>query len=502
MQAKAAKVGAAFNKIGQIGLAVAGTLGGAFAATIKWASDASEGLNKFNAVFGQQAIAAEKFATTLASTVGRSKTEIRDAMSAFQGFFVGLGFAPDKARELSQQMAALSLDFASFHNLSDQEAMERFISALSGSSEVLDRFGINTKQAALEQELLRMGVHKSWTEVTESEKAIARLNVIMQSMTAQGAMGDAVKTAGSFANQLKALQAKLKDTAIQIGTTLLPVATQWLGKLREIAAAAADWVAKNSELFVSLATFTVKLAAASMALIGIAKVIGGVTVVVHALRTAISFLSAHPLVALATAVAAVAIAFAHWMGWLDKVYEKLGKFMGALPDATADINAMTEAIERQAAAEAKRQDLQNRIAGNRAATGNPWGITGDRPPVGASGPDSDPLGFAMVGPTDEAKAALRAAKDAWESIKRNNPLAGMADSIKEKFNALLHPGPNAPAEIPSMMVERLNQPEAFFDPRLIRQAWGGSEDIQRRQLQTQRDMLSEMRRKKGGLSVI
>lgn len=51
-----------------------------------------------------------------------------------------------------------------------------------------------------------MGVRKSWTEVTEQEKALARLNIIARAMGDQGAIGDAVKTAGSFTNQMKRLR--------------------------------------------------------------------------------------------------------------------------------------------------------------------------------------------------------------------------------------------------------------------------------------------------------
>src|SRR5690606_31067061 len=106
----------------------------------------------------------------------------------------GLGFGAEQSRKFSQQLAQLALDFASFNNMSDAEAQQRFISALSGSSEVLDMFGVNIKQAALEQELLQQGVKKAWTEVSEQEKAVARLSIIMRSMTDQGAVGDAVRT--------------------------------------------------------------------------------------------------------------------------------------------------------------------------------------------------------------------------------------------------------------------------------------------------------------------
>ena len=216
-------VGSLLLRVGALATAAAAAFAPLGIASVRAASDAEGSLSRFAAVFGSQTDKAAKFADDLARRVGRSSVEVKDALATYQSFFVGLGFGAEEARGLSQQMAELALDFASFNNLSDDEALGRFISALSGSSEVLDRFGINTKQAALQQELLRLGIRKAWTQVTEQEKALARLNIIMRTMGDQGAVGDAVRTAGSFANQMKRLRANAKDTAIEIGRALIPV---------------------------------------------------------------------------------------------------------------------------------------------------------------------------------------------------------------------------------------------------------------------------------------
>lgn len=237
------------------------------ALTIKAASDAQETLSRFEQVFGDQADAASQFADDLAKSVGRSKYAIRDALSTFQSFFVGLGFEAGNARDLSQTLQRLAIDFASFNNLSDEEAVQRFISALSGSSEVLDRFGINIKQAALEQELLRMGLSKSWTEVTEQEKALARLNVIMRSMTDQGAVGDAVRTSGSFANQMKRLRGQLHDTAVVIGQALLPVITPLVAKAAQLVQRIAEWANRNQRLIATIFKIAAAVAVGAAAMI-------------------------------------------------------------------------------------------------------------------------------------------------------------------------------------------------------------------------------------------
>lgn len=264
-------MGDAIASMGQR-MAAAGTAAAlAFVPTVRAASTATETLNKFRAVFASQADAAGLFADNLADGLGRSRYEIRDSMSAFQAFFVGLDFAPDKARQFSQELQKAAIDFGSFYNVSDEEASQRFISALSGSSEVLDRFGINLKQAAIEQELLNQGVTKSWQDVTEAEKAVARFNVILRALGAQGALGDAARTAGSFANLWKSLRGAINEAAVEIGKALLPVLEPLTKRVTDAAKAFSQWIATNPQLVRNLAGGAVKLAAFGAALIAVGK---------------------------------------------------------------------------------------------------------------------------------------------------------------------------------------------------------------------------------------
>ena len=250
---------------------------------VREAMNATESLSKFQQVFGDQADAAGEFADAVAKAIGRSRIEIRDAMAAFQGFFVGLGFGSAQAREMSQKLEELSIDFASFHNISDPEAMQRFISALSGSSEVLDRFGINIKQAALQEEMLRMGVTKSWTAVTEQEKAVARLNVIMRAMGDQGDIGDAARTSGTLANQLKALRALIKDTSVDIGNALVPAISDIVRQLMPAIRGFGEWIRMNPSVVITIAKVGLALAAVG----GIALIAGQGILVMSSALTAI-----------------------------------------------------------------------------------------------------------------------------------------------------------------------------------------------------------------------
>ena len=209
--------------------------------SVKLASDAKETENKFKAVFGTLTKEADAFVKSVSEGIGRNEQDLKEGLSSFQGFTVGLGFAREEALKMSTQLQSLALDFASFNNLSDGEAQQRFISAMSGSGEVLDRFGINIKAAALDQKLLELGLAESTAKATEQQKAIARLSIIMDTMTSQGAVGDAARTQGEFAAQSKRLDANIKDLTISLGEKLLPKATELITKTN-------TWIDANEDL--------------------------------------------------------------------------------------------------------------------------------------------------------------------------------------------------------------------------------------------------------------
>lgn len=200
-------------------------------AVTKSASDAIELRNKFNQVFRGIETDANQFATTFGRSVGRAPDTIREGLSAFQSFTVGLGFGADQAFEMSKRLQRLVTDFSSFNNLTEKESLQRFISAMSGSSEVVDRFGINLKQSALQLKLQELGFSKNIQKATEQEKAIARLAIIEDSLGRQGALGDAVRTLGEFANRMRVFREVLKEARIEFGLRMLPTLNKALGVL-------------------------------------------------------------------------------------------------------------------------------------------------------------------------------------------------------------------------------------------------------------------------------
>lgn len=198
-----------------IGTAAVGAVG---AMMSRQASDFEENLSKFRVVFGEFSAQSEAFIADFGSKVGRSRLELTQMMSSIQDTFVPLGFARGEAAKMSQAMTKLAVDVASFNKAADAEVMRDFQSAIVGNHETVRKYGIIITQAALSQELLTMGIQGGVQAATEQQKVQARLNLIMAGTS--DAQGDAIRTAGSFANQMKAMKATVANAATEFGSNL------------------------------------------------------------------------------------------------------------------------------------------------------------------------------------------------------------------------------------------------------------------------------------------
>ncbi len=237
-----------FRKIGNSSLAMSGMIsraatfaglslgaagiGKAVKSLISAASDAQEIGSKFNAVFKEESKAALAFSQNLGKAVGRSQNDLKSYLATLQDTFVPLGFARDQAREMSQQLTKLAIDLASFNNKADAEVLKALQSAIVGNVETMRAYGVIINQTVLGQELMRMGYKNGVKGATEQQKAQARLNLILKGTS--DAQGDAARTSGSYANQVKALKAQIADTSVVIGEKILPSITNFIRWLRDL----------------------------------------------------------------------------------------------------------------------------------------------------------------------------------------------------------------------------------------------------------------------------
>ena len=216
------------KKLGSIFSAV----GGAYAASrifnigkdlVQVSADLETVNRSFERSFGALAKTVENELNAVADSLGRSTTVLKKGAVSFNSFFQGLGFASREAAKMSVSMQRLSVDLASFFGIQDANAQKRFIAALAGSPEVLDQYGINLKQTALQQELYNMGLKTTVQNTSEVVKTQARLNVIMRAMTSAGILGDATRAASTYAGKIKELDANFLKFRENLGAAVKPI---------------------------------------------------------------------------------------------------------------------------------------------------------------------------------------------------------------------------------------------------------------------------------------
>ena len=274
-------------------------------AMVTAASDAEETRSKFDTVFRDLASSTREWAETTATAVKRSSLDLESYLATLQDTFVPMGFARDEAAKLSQQMVQLGVDLGSFNNMADADVIRDLTSAMIGNHETVRKFGVLITEATLKQELLNMGLGDGVKEATNQQKALARLNIIMNSTT--DAQGDAIRTSESFANQMKGLSATLRDLRVEFGNEIIPVLKESFIPALEDAMSrirSMDEEAKRNTL--QMGAFAAAIPLVTWAL---GSLIKNIVVISRALKGLFLFLSANPFVAVAASVATLGGAF-------------------------------------------------------------------------------------------------------------------------------------------------------------------------------------------------
>jgi hypothetical protein len=224
---------------------------------LKLSSDLEEQISKFNVVFGESNEEAMAFAGILADRVQLSISSIIPLMAQLQDTFVPLGFARDKSAELSKVLAQLATDVGSFNNVATPDVANAFTSAIVGNHEAVRRFGIVLTEASVKQEAYKMGIAEVDSELNSQQKVLARVSILLNST--KDAQGDAIRTAGEFANVLRQFNDQWKDVAISVGNAAKPFITFILQSLKPGSAALKFYAAMLT--LVALNLLRVRLAA-------------------------------------------------------------------------------------------------------------------------------------------------------------------------------------------------------------------------------------------------
>jgi len=195
---------------------------GIYSDTVKEASNLQETTNKFDVVFGSCKDKAESFAKTLVDSYGMTRQESKAFLSGTGDILQGLGMQADKALELSNSVATLGTDLASFSNVEGgaERAINALSTALTGEREALKAYGIVINEDMITAQLQAEG--KSKLTGLALTQAKAEATIALAYKQSGNAIGDMARSYDSYANIQRRVESRTKDISSSIGEELLP----------------------------------------------------------------------------------------------------------------------------------------------------------------------------------------------------------------------------------------------------------------------------------------
>lgn len=247
-----------FGHMTQFGMGISRSMLMAGVSATRYAAASEEALSKSTVVFGKHADSIKQLASTSAKALGQSKQEVTKAAAGFGGLFTTIGLGKQEAAEMSTTLVKLATDLASFHDIDPAEVLTILQSGLVGETEPLRRINVLATEANVSAKALAMGLADANGEISATNKVLARYAIIMKD-TSQ-AHGDFARTADSYTNKERIMNATIKDTTERLGKDLLPIGVKVLDMLTGVTGAfgkldgAAKTVATSIAAFALIAT--------------------------------------------------------------------------------------------------------------------------------------------------------------------------------------------------------------------------------------------------------
>lgn len=164
-----------------------------------------------------------------------SELAAKQTAGSFAAMGNSMGLTRDEATSMAVELTALTGDFASFYNISQDYARVALSAVYTGETETLKRYGIVLTEANLQEYAQSQGIAESVKNMSAREKLILRYNYI-QSVT-NDIDGDFVRTQGTWANQTKVLQQRWRQFLIVLGNGLMTVLLPMVKGLNQLLSA-------------------------------------------------------------------------------------------------------------------------------------------------------------------------------------------------------------------------------------------------------------------------
>ena len=209
---------------------------------VEAASNLNEIQSSVNTVFGSSAASVDAWAKSAIKSYGLNEESALQYAETMKGMFDGMGVTGQQANQMSESIADLSGDMASFYNISSSDAFSKLQAGIEGQTKPLREFGINMSTANLQAFALSEGITTPIKSMSEGEATVLRYNYLIQATSLS--QGNFIKTSGSYANQMRVFQANMQEMTVALGQAVIPIieaALPWINMFMQyITTAATD----------------------------------------------------------------------------------------------------------------------------------------------------------------------------------------------------------------------------------------------------------------------
>jgi hypothetical protein len=285
---EAGGIGGKLGKLAAAGAAFAGVT-----AFIKGAVDAASNLQQsmggVEAVFKGSAGQIKQWGSQAADTLGLSQSAYQDLAVLIGSQLKNAGTAMDDLAPKTNDLIETGADLAAMFGGTTADAVGALSSALKGERDPIEKYGVSLTEAAIQGEIMALGLDTT----TEAAKAAAKATATLSLITKQtgDAQGAAAREIDSYASVQQRVSAVWENTMAQVGSALLPV-------LSQLGAAFADIMPVIGALLTPLASLLAMVLdlPAPILLVGTAllawSIMGGLAGIIAGVSAAVSFLSA------------------------------------------------------------------------------------------------------------------------------------------------------------------------------------------------------------------
>lgn len=233
------------SKIAAAGLVVK-KLSGSVNNWVEESSSYVEAVNLFFTEMGNRSEEAYKWVNKFSTALYLDPKNIMQYMGSFNSLVEGLGVGSDNAYKMAKNLTQLTVDLASYKNLSYESAYDKLMSGIGGQIKGLKMVGVALSQNTLQELANELGIKQKVTTMNEAQKAELRYIQIMR--TSVNWQADLGKTLTSTENIRKAatqqyvlLRRELGNIAAVIMQYLLPYFIAFTQILREAAVRLANF---------------------------------------------------------------------------------------------------------------------------------------------------------------------------------------------------------------------------------------------------------------------